>query len=410
MPDDNLRVAVIGGGAAGFFAALSVKEHHPSYQVTLYEKTSKVLSKVKVSGGGRCNVTNGSASISEVSKAYPRGSKLMKKGLKVFNTSDTQAWFEGRGVKLKTEADGRVFPVADDSQVIIDCLFKEVKRMGVVLKMSAGVSAVDVSDEVIHLRLKDQKVECDRLIIATGGGPKLNQFDWLKDLGQEIIAPIPSLFTFNMPDEPIIKLMGVVAPDAQVSIQGSKLKSSGPLLITHWGMSGPAILKLSAFGARTLHDKNYNFNIQVNWANVVSNEEVLLHLKELIATHPKKKVSNLRPFELPDRLWRFLLDKATIDHDKPWQEIGKKLLNKLTTLLTNDVYTVRGKTTFKEEFVTCGGVSLSGIYQSTMQSKIHSNIYFAGEILDVDGITGGYNFQAAWCTGYIAGQLKETND
>ena len=270
MPDDQIRVAIIGGGAAGFFAALSVKQHHPSYQVTLYEKTSKVLSKVKVSGGGRCNVTNGSASISEVSRAYPRGSKLMKKGLKVFNTSDTQAWFESRGVKLKTEADGRVFPVADDSQVIIDCLFKEIKKLGVEFQLSAGVSSITVVDDSIQLQLKDQKKECDKLIISTGGAPKLSQFEWLKDLGHEIVTPIPSLFTFNMPNEPITKLMGVVAPNAQVSIQGRKLKSSGPLLITHWGMSGPAILKLSAFGARILHDHNYNFNLQVNWANVVN--------------------------------------------------------------------------------------------------------------------------------------------
>lgn len=410
MPDDQIRVAIIGGGAAGFFAALSVKQHHPSYQVTLYEKTSKVLSKVKVSGGGRCNVTNGSASISEVSRAYPRGSKLMKKGLKVFNTSATQAWFESRGVKLKTEADGRVFPVADDSQVIIDCLFKEIKKLGVELQLSASVSSITVVDDSIQLQLKDQKKECDKLIISTGGASKLSQFEWLKDLGHEIVTPIPSLFTFNMPNEPIIKLMGVVAPNAQVSIQGSKLKSSGPLLITHWGMSGPAILKLSAFGARILHDHNYNFNLQVNWANVVNNDDVLVQLKSLIAAHPKKQVSNLRPFELPDRLWRFLLDKAAIAHDKPWQEIGKKLLNKLTTLLTNDIYAVSGKTTFKEEFVTCGGVSLSSIHHSTMQSRTHPNIYFAGEVLDVDGITGGYNFQAAWCTGYIAGQLKQVKD
>jgi len=401
----DLKVAVIGGGAAGFFAALSAKQHHPSSQVTIYEKTSKLLSKVKVSGGGRCNVTNGSTSITEVARAYPRGAKLMKKALRVFNTKDTQDWFESRGVPLKIESDGRVFPQADDSQKIIDCLMKEVVNSGIEIKKSTGVVDIGIEANRYLLRFKNDTVYCDKLIIATGGGPTLKSYDWMSSLEHHIVDPIPSLFTFNMPDESIVKLMGVVAPNVSISIQGGKLKSRGPLLITHWGMSGPAILKLSAFGARELQEVNYKFVTQVNWINISNNDEVRQCLEEIVAKHPKKKISNLRPFNLPDRLWSYLLTKCSISVEKPWQEIGKKALNKLTTVLTNDTYHVKGKTTFKEEFVTCGGVGLSNIDHDTMQSKNNPNVYYAGEVLDIDGITGGYNFQAAWSTGYIAGRL-----
>lgn len=400
-----MKIAVIGGGAAGFFSAISVKEHHPESQVYLLEKTNKLLSKVRISGGGRCNVTNGCESIKLLAEGYPRGAKKLKKAFKVFNNKDTWKWFESRGVPLKTEPDNRVFPTSDNSQSIIDCLQSEISRLGITIMEKAGVTEICQSQDEISLTINGENKKYDKVIVACGGSPKKSGLYWLESLGHKIASPVPSLFTFNMPKESITELMGVVALEATVNIQGTKLKSSGPLLITHWGMSGPAILKLSSQGARILNDMQYSFAAQINWIGITNNDEVADLLRDIASGNSKKYISNIRPFGLPTRLWDFILIKCDIPLEKPWGDIGKKQINKIVTHLTNDIYQVKGKTTFKEEFVTCGGVSLESIDMNTMQSNVIPNLYFAGEVMDIDGITGGYNFQAAWTTAFIAGKL-----
>ncbi len=402
-----MKVAVVGGGAAGFFAALAVKENHPAAQVTILEKTNQLLAKVKVSGGGRCNVTNGCKSIAELCKAYPRGGQKLKKLFPVFNTQHTIAWFESRGVPLIEEPDGRMFPKSQSSQSIIDCFLHEVGKHQVHIKLQHGVTAITAAGNQLKLSFAKEQPDAvfDKVIITSGGSAKVSGFDWLKDLGHQIETPVPSLFTFNIPNDPVKALMGVVAPAALVSIQGTKLKSSGPLLITHWGMSGPAILKLSAFGARALAQKDYRFKFQVNWTGEINQQIVVDQLNAIILEHPKKLLSSVKPFSFPDRLWAYLLKKVSLDASKKWGETGKKDLNKLTNMMTNDIYAASGKTTFKEEFVTCGGISLDSIDLNTMQSTACKNLYFAGEVLDIDAITGGYNFQAAWTTGFVAGKL-----
>lgn len=406
-----MKVAIIGGGAAGFFAAIHVKENYPNAQVSILEKSTKVLSKVKISGGGRCNVTNGCQSISQLVKAYPRGAKLLKKAFQQFDNHDTMQWFEQRKVPLTTQEDLCVFPVSQDSQSIIDVFLKECRRLHIAIKTQHPVQQIKAIDSGFELRFGKgiPPQNFDKLIVATGGAPKRSMLQWLEDLGHNIEEPVPSLFTFNMPSEPIKELMGIVIEDAQVKIQGTKLKAQGPLLITHWGMSGPAILVLSAFGARVLHNMNYQGTALVNWVNGMNFEQVAECLQQISSKHPKKKITNNRPFNLPDRLWKFFLNKCDISFDKPWGELGKKGINKLTTILCNDSFNVQGKTTFKEEFVTCGGVSLQSIHTHTMESKAHPGLFFAGEVLDIDGITGGFNFQAAWTTAYIAAQLGEIN-
>ena len=400
-----MKIAVIGGGAAGFFAAISVKEHHPKSDVHLLEKTNKLLSKVRISGGGRCNVTNGCENIKQLTAGYPRGAKQLKKAFQVFDNKDTWLWYESRGVTLKTELDNRVFPTSNNSQSIIDCLQNEISRLGITIIEKARVKAITEGDNTLVLTIKSEELIYDKVIVACGGSPKKSGLYWLESLGHKIENPVPSLFTFNMPNESITELMGVVASNATVNVQGTKSKSSGPLLITHWGMSGPAILKLSAHGARILSDKQYTFVAQVNWISISNNEDVSEALRVLVAKHSKKHISNIKPFGLPTRLWNYILSKCEISLEKPWGDIGKKQINKLVTHLTNDIYNVKGKTTFKEEFVTCGGVSLESIDINTMQSRHVPNLYFAGEVMNIDGITGGYNFQAAWTTAFIAGKL-----
>lgn len=399
----ELKIAVIGGGAAGFFAAISAKTHNPEAEVVVLEKTSKLLSKVKVSGGGRCNVTNASFSESQLSKNYPRGGKKLKKAFSIFQASDTVHWFESRGVKLKAEADGRMFPVSDRSQSIIDCLVGEAEKVGVVVRTQCSVEKVEKSDGFL-LRVNGSDEKYSKIIVATGGSPKDSGFNWLRELGVSIVPPVPSLFTFNMPGDSVKKLMGVVVPEAEVRIQGTKLNQVGPVLITHWGMSGPAILKLSAWGARELAEKGYEFKIQVNWIGIKNEGEAAETMNESMEAMRKKKMVNTNPFNLPNKFWVYLLEKADIDQDSQWMELPKKSRNKLMNLLLNDVYSVKGKTTFKEEFVTCGGVKLSGVDFKTMESQECEGVYFAGEVLDVDGVTGGFNFQAAWTTGFIAGK------
>jgi len=405
-----MNVAIIGGGAAGFFSAIHAKENHPKARVTILEKSKKILSKVKISGGGRCNVTNGCTDVSELCLAYPRGGKKLKKAFYLFNTSDTMQWFESRRVPLLIQEDNCVFPVSQDSQSIIDCLMNECRRLNISIETGKGVKVIrPLEDGKLELSFNKNEHAAqifDKVIVATGGSPTRRGLEWLEALNHKIENPVPSLFTFNMPSETITELMGIVVEEALVNIQGTKLKSDGPLLITHWGMSGPAILKLSAFGARTLSEMGYECKAQVNWVNEKNNSIVLEELQKISKEHSKKILANIRPFYLPVRLWHYLIKKAELSKDQKWAELGKKSLNKIMTLLTNDVYQVKGKTTFKEEFVTCGGVSLNSIDLKTMQSKVCPNLYFAGEVMDIDAITGGYNFQAAWTTGFIAGQLN----
>ena len=401
------NIAVLGGGAAGFFAAISVKTYHPEVEVILFEKTSNVLAKVKVSGGGRCNLTNGNTDINSLCLAYPRGGKKLKKILHQFSTQDTKSWFEKHEVPLKTEADQRVFPVSNQSQSIIDCLIEAIENLGVSLNLGCHIKNITQVKEKWILQLKDDKKSktFDAVIVATGGSTKLKGFDWLKKLGHEIIPPVPSLFTFNMPNEPITELMGIVVEETQVKIIGTKIQTKGPLLVTHWGMSGPAILKASSFGARELSKKEYQFEVQINWLNESNTELLFEKLQYFIKINPQKKVINHKAFPLPQRLWKYLVVTCDIPASRSWIELGKKKSRQLILLLTQHKFQVAGKTTFKEEFVTCGGVSLTDVDLNTLKSNVVPNLYFAGEVIDIDAITGGYNFQVAWSTGFIAGKL-----
>jgi hypothetical protein len=402
-------VAIIGGGAAGYFSAISIKENFPDATVVIFEKTRHPLAKVRISGGGRCNVTNGNTSISELAKAYPRGKALMKQALRVFNTKHTMEWFESRGVPLFTQDDMRVFPVSQDSSSIVDCLLDQAEDLGIVCEFWSGIERISKISNQLELHFTRQDLpprNFDKVIIASGGSPRPEGLKWLEKLGHETVEPVPSLFTFNMPNESIVELTGVAVNPVLVSIPGTTLKTRGPLLITHWGLSGPVILKLSAFGARIFNEKDYNFELLVNWVDQTNHELVLDQLNATITGHSRKLLPNIRPFGLPDRLWRYLIQKSELSLTKQWGELGNRGMNKLASVLTNDMYSVSGKTGFKDEFVTCGGVNLESIDAKTMQSKVCKNLYFAGEILDIDGITGGYNFQAAWTTAYIAGKLN----
>ena len=403
----KLNVAIIGGGAGGFYAAIHVKENYPDTDVVILEKSSKLLAKVKISGGGRCNVTNGCESIKELAEAYPRGSKQLRKLFGRFNNHHVMEWFEKRGVALVTQDDGCVFPVSQNSQSIINCFLHEAGRLGVNIETNAKVNSIEKEGEKILLGFADESIrEFDKVIVATGGSPKHAGLKWLEDLGHKITTPVPSLFTFNMPNESVKELMGVVVEEALTTVEGTKLKGDGPLLITHWGMSGPAILKLSAFGARDLFEKGYDFNLRVNWVNETNTEVVRGALDQLILENRNKQLSTIRPYYLPTRLWDFMIEKLGLNPKLTWAELGNKGKNKIIEVLTNDVYHVQGKTTFKEEFVTCGGVSLESINMKTMESKVIPGLYFTGEVIDVDGITGGYNFQAAWTTAFIAAELN----
>jgi len=402
-----MKVAIIGGGAAGFFAAITAKENYPDAEVVIFEKSQKLLSKVKMSGGGRCNVTNACNSIDELCKAYPRGGRSLKRAFYIFNNKHTIEWFESRNVPLVIQDDDRIFPASQSSQSIIDCFLDQTERLGIIIKTGTGIKSIRQAGdrlEMTFIREEHKPGIFDKVIVATGGSPKRSGLEWLEVLNHKIETPVPSLFSFNMPAESITGLMGVSVENAIVRIQGTKLISTGPVLITHWGMSGPAILKLSAFGARTLSELGYEFKVQVNWVNEQNNELIINQLRSIIEEHPHKLLSNYRPFSLPARLWLYLLEKCGLTEDKHGYDLGKKGLNKMVNVLANDEYAVKGKSTFKEEFVTCGGVSLESINLNTMQSKVCKNLYFAGEIMDIDAITGGFNFQAAWTTGYIAGR------
>ena len=397
------RLIVIGGGAAGFFCAVNAARMDPALEVLIIEKSSKLLSKVKVSGGGRCNVTHSCFSMAEMIKKYPRGSSFLKKAFHHFFTTDTIEWFNKRGVQLKTEADGRMFPITDSSQTIVDCLMKEANKYGVQILLNREVESMKVENGEWLLIIKNSDaITASYVCIASGGYPKAIQFEWLRKLGHTVEGPVPSLFTFNMPGNTITALMGVSIENVSVKITGSKLSSQGPLLITHWGMSGPAILKLSAWGARELSAANWHFIICVNWLPVYNEQTLKDKLQQLRFEIAAKKMINSNLFSLPQRLWQYLLQQSGIHEDMRLADLPAKEQNKLIKNLCSQEFTVKGKTTFKEEFVTAGGILLNQIDHSTMQSKIVPNLFFAGEVVNVDGITGGFNFQNAWTTGWIA--------
>ena len=395
-------LVVIGGGAAGFFCAVNAARMNPLLKVIIVEKSSKILSKVKVSGGGRCNVTHACFEIPELIKRYPRGQNFLKKTFHWFNTKNTIQWFEERGVQLKTEADGRMFPVTDNSQTIIDCLIKEANKYGVEILFNTEIKSIKRVNNFFQLETGNRQLETNYICIASGGYPKSSQFEWIKNLSHTIEEPVPSLFTFNIPNNKITSLMGVSVEKVAVKIQSTKLSETGSVLITHWGLSGPAVLKLSAWGARELAAFNYHFNILVNWLPAYNENTLREEWSSLRNQFASQKISNKNPFGLPQRLWLNFLDECKIIHDARWAELSSASQNKLIKTLTVQAFEVKGKTTFKEEFVTCGGVKLSEIDASTMQSKIIPHLFFAGEIMDVDGITGGFNFQHAWTSGWIA--------
>lgn len=396
------RLVVIGGGAAGFFCAINAARLNPALQVTIIEKSNKLLSKVKVSGGGRCNVTHSCFSIAEMIKKYPRGASFLKKAFHHFFTTDTIEWFSKRGVVLKTEADGRMFPVTDSSQTIVDCLIKEANAYGVEILMNKEVKELHRDNGLWSMVNDHWSLQADYVCIASGGFPKAIQFDWLKNAGHTIEVPVPSLFTFNMPGNSVTALMGVVAENAAVKITGTKLAEQGPLLITHWGMSGPAILKLSAWGARELAACNWNFKITVNWVPQYNENTLREKMQQIRFDIATQKIVNRNPFGLPGRLWEYLLFQSGVKEELRWADLPAKEQNKLIKNICAQEFDVKGKTTFKEEFVTAGGVQLSEIDHNTMQSKINPGLFFAGEVINVDGVTGGFNFQNAWTTGWIA--------
>jgi predicted Rossmann fold flavoprotein len=397
------HLVVIGGGAAGFFCAVNAARMSRKLQVTLIEKTGKLLSKVRVSGGGRCNVTHALFDITEMSSRYPRGQHFAKKTFHQFFTNDTIQWFEERGVLLKKEPDGRMFPVSDSSQTIINCLLNEAARYGVQILMNREVKELQYTSERFHIRFQDDKnITADYVCVAAGGYPKSSMFQWLVSTGHSIQQPVPSLFTFNLPKHPITALMGISVEQARVKIENTKLMDQGPVLITHWGLSGPAILRLSAWGARELASMNYECKVHINWLPE-ENEHTLKKLfRQWRELHPIKKLSNYNMEGLPSRLWLFLLQQAGISAEMRFADLPAKLENALIRNLIDYTVDVKGKTTFKEEFVTAGGIRLNEVDPNTLMSKKVPNLFFAGEILDIDGITGGFNFQNAWTTAFIA--------
>ena len=399
------RLVVVGGGAAGFFCAVNAARLYPSLEVMILEKSNHLLSKVRVSGGGRCNVTHACFSIAEMIKKYPRGASFLKKAFHHFFTSDTITWFKERGVEIKTESDGRMFPVSNTSQTIIDCLMQEANQYGVTILMNREVKEIVKKDNGFNLLFSNHSIiETDFLCIASGGYPKSLQFEWLTKIGHTVETPVPSLFTFNMPGNPITALMGIAVEKVQVKIRGSKLVEDGPMLITHWGMSGPAILKLSAWGARELASKNWQFGIIINWLPIYTEQTLKEKFQQVRFDIAAQKISNRNPFSLPQRLWDYLLQQSGVNENIRWADLPAKEQNKLIKNICAQEFSVNGKTTFKEEFVTSGGISLDEVDHASMQSKIVPNLFFAGEVLNIDGVTGGFNFQNAWTTAWIAAQ------
>lgn len=399
-PDQSFYdLIVVGGGAAGFFGAINAAQLNSKLRILILEKTSKLLSKVKVSGGGRCNVTHECWDPVALSKHYPRGQRALKNIFYSFQATETVSWFEKQGVKLKVEADGRIFPESNNSQTIIDCFLSLTQKFGIEIKLNSEVISIE-KQKRFHLQTKSGAYEADKILIASGGYSKPENYQWLASLGHQIIAPIPSLFTFNDSVKEFTSLMGVAVPNGEVRIAGTKFSQAGAVLITHWGLSGPAVIKLSAWAAEDLYQKNYSFIALVNWTSL--NEEDIRTTLMTLKAEDKKLVFNSAQFELPKRLWEFLCDKAGVEERKPWSDLSNKQINKLTELLFACPFNIKGKTTFKEEFVTCGGVALEEVDLQTMQSKKMPGVFFAGEALNIDGETGGFNFQSAWSTAWVA--------
>ena len=394
----NFDIIIVGGGAAGFFAAINIVENNPKLKVAILERGKTVLEKVRISGGGRCNVTHACFVPNDLVKFYPRGEKELRGPFHQFCSGDTIEWFQKHNVELKIEDDGRMFPISNNSQTIIDCFLLATQKLGIQVITSQSVQSVYKATDYWKVETNHETFACEKLIMTTGSNPKI--WELLTQLGHTIVPPVPSLFTFNSKDARIKDLMGLSA-FAKVKVKGSKLEASGPLLITHWGMSGPGILRLSAWGARELFNKNYQFIVQINWLNETTFEEAITNLKELKQTHAKKAVSKKSPFEFPNRLWESLVLAASIDAETKWADLSKKQLTDLANQLTNGEFQVNGKSTFKEEFVTAGGIDLKEINFKTMESKLHNSLYFAGEIVNIDAITGGFNFQNAWTSGFI---------
>ena len=387
-----MKTAIVGGGAAGFFLAINLKEMCPEMQVDIFERSRRVLAKVEISGGGRCNCTNSFAEVRDLSDVYPRGHRLMKRLMKGFSHKDAFQWFEHHGVRLVTQEDQCVFPASQNSQTIINCFLAEARRHHIEINTGRPVKAFEYLTGY------------DFVAVTTGGSPKPEGLRWLADLGHETVRPVPSLFTFRIDDERIHDLMGTVVEDATAHIPGTSFRASGPLLITHWGFSGPVILKLSSYAARQLAESDYQMPITINWL-CRKDEEIKQELMRLTVEGGKKQLASLHPFNLPARLWTYLLDKSLGQRaQSPWMSLNQKEVNRLTNILTNDTYNIAGRAPFKDEFVTCGGIALSSVNPRTLESRHTPHLYFAGEVLDIDGITGGFNFQAAWTTAYTVAQ------
>jgi predicted Rossmann fold flavoprotein len=401
---DAKRIAIVGGGAAGFFAAITCAEANPQNEVSIYERGSEFLTKVRISGGGRCNVTHGCFEPRAMSERYPRGERALISPLHRFSAADTAAWFERRGVRLKTEEDGRMFPVTDSSGTVIDCLLYEARTAGVRLFARKGVDAVRRTSDGFELDFAAGKTAvCDRLLLATGGTRSASGGQIAESLGHSLAPPVPSLFSFHVGEAWLRSLPGVAVPEVEASVRGKRLRERGPILVTHQGVSGPVILRLSAWGARVLHEMDYQFTLRLNWLPDSSEEIVRRQLRSLRESNPNRRVANSPLEPLPHRLWEQLARQAGIDSSIRWTTLSRLQANALAALLVRTELTVHGKSLNKDEFVTCGGVKLSDVDFKTMESRIVPGLYFAGELLDIDGITGGFNFQAAWTTGWIAG-------
>ena len=394
---------IAGGGAAGFFAAVEAATQNPALKIVILEKSTKLLSKVKISGGGRCNVTHHCFEPTPLSKHYPRGQREFKQLFRIFQASDTVNWFEKRGVKLKTEDDGRMFPVTDDSQSIIDCFLREAEKFKIEVQMTTEVDRVERNDDRFTVHCRNGKTFSSiKFLIAMGGPPKEDSYEWIKSLGHTILPPIPSLFTFNDSSKEFTDLMGVAVQDGEVKIAGTNFSSRGPVLITHWGLSGPAVIKLSAWAALHLHEVHYQFVALVNWTGDQTEVSVRKVFSEKNLREGGKRILSQSLFKLPQRLWEKICSKAEVSEKVTWAEAPSKTLNRLLEFLIRCPFHILGKTAFKEEFVTSGGVDLKEIELATMESKKVPGLYFAGEVMNVDGETGGFNFQAAWTTAFVA--------
>jgi predicted Rossmann fold flavoprotein len=407
----HFDLIVVGGGAAGFFGAIQAAEMKSDLKVLILEKSNKILSKVRVSGGGRCNVTHHNYNPFELAHHYPRGEKVLKNLFKKFHAEHVVKWFESKGVILKSESDGRMFPVTDSSQTIIDCFVKHAHELKIKIALGKAVSNIEQDNNGLKVTCDDREVHhAKKVLMAIGGSSSKQFYKVISDLGHVIRDPIPSLFTFNDSEKKFKDLMGVSVPNVEIKIAGTKFSQHGPILITHWGLSGPAVIKLSAWAAEYLHQAQYSFTVLVNWLGESKEDEVRSFLMNWKAAKGKQKVRSSVLFTLPQRLGQRLCDLAGIEESKTWSEVSLKNLNKLVELLIRCPFQIRGKTTFKEEFVTCGGVDLGEINLTTMESKKLKNIFFAGEVLNIDGETGGFNFQSAWTTAFIAAKAITSND